>query len=261
MDIFLFFLATIIAYRMGARGGWLFAIFMFSWLAFVPWLVLRSERPRREDAEMKRTLMIVRAINPAMADEIEVNQAIERTLAAERTKPARPARRPRSGRQVALIVAALIAALVLINAIAPRMVPPEEHHVGITSNSAFPHERTEERPAAVDRGEARDPVTGATYKERESVKLMIEASTGGPFGRPLPPGETVESATDDVLLHLQALGIGKREAAPPPPTRAEACARLGGEHPVGVTSHSAFPRDCTADRTDEERAAALGRNP
>jgi hypothetical protein len=123
MDLCFFFLATVIAYRMGARGVWLFAIFMFSWLAFVPWLVLRHERPKREDAELKRTLMIVRAINPAMADKIEVEQAIERTLAAGRTKPARP---KRSKGQVALIAAAIVGGLVLIRAIAPLTVPPPE---------------------------------------------------------------------------------------------------------------------------------------
>jgi hypothetical protein len=203
MDVCLFFLATIIAYCKGARGVWLLAIVLFSWPAFMLWLVTRNARPKREDAELKRTLMIVRAINPAMADEIEVDEAIERTLAAGR-RPKRPPRQRRSGRQVALIVVALIAALVLIDAIAPSMVA-QQPGVSLSEHGA------------PDRAEARDPVTGATYSERENVKRMIEASTGGPFGRPLPPGETVDSLADSVIFHLQALGrLGDKGAAAAP---------------------------------------------
>jgi hypothetical protein len=121
MDFCLFFIATFIAYRMGARGVWLFAIFMFSWLAFVIWLIMRDDKrqarereQKREDAEFERTLMLVRAMNPALADEIAEKKAYERLSPLMTARPAiHPAwphskPEPRSTKSTLAVVGVLI---------------------------------------------------------------------------------------------------------------------------------------------------------
>jgi hypothetical protein len=153
MDFCLFFIATIVAYRMGARGVWLFAIFMFSWVAFVIWLVVRDDKrqsrdreQKREDAELERTLLLVRAMNPALAEEIAEQKAYERVAPLMASRPPRPARKPLPRHQTIVVIFAFLLVLTAL-AMAPQAQPPASG-------------QTKERDAAINHGEARGSCAG-----------------------------------------------------------------------------------------------------
>jgi hypothetical protein len=125
MFVLLYFVPPFLAYRMGARGGWLWANILLSWPAFAVWLMVRAPDKellrRREDGELERTLMIVRAMNPALADEIAEKKAYERLAPLMATRPPKAA--PRSGWAILAILAVLIAIGALAQQIAGTQPP------------------------------------------------------------------------------------------------------------------------------------------
>jgi hypothetical protein len=177
MPVLLYFIPPFLAYRMGARGGWFVSIILFSWPAYVVWLIARrpalfAERERqREAAELERTLMVVRAMNPALAEEIAEQKAYERVAPLMATRPPKAAR-PKH--QTAVMIFALLAVLTAL-AMAPRLERQE-------AAARLDHQSTDDHAPPAATAEAHDPAPSgdracnSSDKQRLAAQMMIKSA-------------------------------------------------------------------------------------
>ena len=67
MFVLLYFVPPFLAYRMGARGGWLWANILLSWPAFAVWLMVRAP-----DKELLRRREVIAAGAQTQRCEIDI---------------------------------------------------------------------------------------------------------------------------------------------------------------------------------------------
>jgi hypothetical protein len=190
MDTCFFLIVTLIAHRMGARGGWLFFVFLFSWLGIFIWLVAgrepQQERKReglreaaerkREAAELERTLMIVRAMNPVLADEIVEQKTYERLAPL---MSSRPLPKPKA-RCSKLCVATVAGCLVFLGFFMSHAPAPN------TSSQCGPQCQDENLRRKLELGMRLNPPPGHALSDAE-----------------------IKDAAADAVEHLHGLGRGE----------------------------------------------------